>query len=525
MIKDVRRLYPNIPQDIFQEIIELDPTYKGNDSVGKYTKWMMVRYLKNDFDKNHIKDLLQQFIEKKPYLTNKDIGSYKSCKSLEDTLSQVKVQKTKRQELRGLQNKIRNASIEEDKIYEDDEWEIYTPSTYENSCKLGQGTKWCTASNSNDYYFNNYIRKGKLYILINKKDNAKYQFHFESKQFMDKGDEHIDIWSFFINYPYLKSALNIETKGDFITRNKEILLPNPNKPFITLDDNIDFEVERLSPGPTCLSLTITKHQQKPIYIDDSRLYEIYNLSKQNIVQKDSRIKIYQSLDEPSQLMINHGVVYYINGTDKIAVAPEDRTATNIIIDDDCTGIGQEAFSRCRDLVNLRIGENVTMIENFIFQNCSSLKYNIYDNAKYLGNNENPYLVLVEAINKDITTCTINNNTKIINGGAFQYCSNLTSIIIPDSVTNIGNGAFNNCSNLVNMIIGKGVKIISPFSIQWCDNLKKVYYNGTKEQWKKIKIYAFPHDDIFTKQKYYYSETKPTDSGDYWYYDRDGKIEE
>ena len=29
MIKDVRRLYSNIPQDIFKEIIELDPTYKG----------------------------------------------------------------------------------------------------------------------------------------------------------------------------------------------------------------------------------------------------------------------------------------------------------------------------------------------------------------------------------------------------------------------------------------------------------------------------------------------------------------
>ena len=156
MIKDVRRLYSNIPQDIFKEIIELDPTYRGNNSVGKYTKWMMARYLKHDFDKNHIKDLLQQFIEKKPYLANKDIGSYKSCKNLEDALSQVKIEKTKRQELRELQNKIRNASIEEDKIYEDDEWKIYTPSSYENSCKLGQRTKWCTASNSNDFYFNDY---------------------------------------------------------------------------------------------------------------------------------------------------------------------------------------------------------------------------------------------------------------------------------------------------------------------------------------------------------------------------------
>ena len=54
------------------------------------------------------------------------------------------------------------------------------------SCELGSGTEWCTAD-SRASYFERYIKDGPLYIFDNGK-GEKYQFHFESGQFMDKND-------------------------------------------------------------------------------------------------------------------------------------------------------------------------------------------------------------------------------------------------------------------------------------------------------------------------------------------------
>ena len=40
--------------------------------------------------------------------------------------------------------------------------------------------------------------------------------------------------------------------------------------------------------------------------------------------------------------------------------------------------------------------------------------------------------------------------------AFQYCSDLTSVTIPNSVTEIGANAFNNCSSLTSITIPNSV---------------------------------------------------------------------
>ena len=236
-----------------------------------------------------------------------------------------------------------------------------------------------------------------------------------------------------------------------------------------------------------------------------RLVELYNLSNINIeigradngcVGYYAKV-IHTSLDEPSNLVTSNGVIYYIEGTTKSAIGPVNINATSVTLDSDCTAINEFAFRECESLTSIEIPSSVTNIGDWAFQSCSSLKYNTYDNAKYLGNSENPYLVLVEAINRNITSCNINSNTKIIYDSAFSECSSLTSITIPSSVTSIGDGAF-----------------------WYCSSLTKVYYGGTESDWSNITISDY-NGALSSATRYYYSETAPAGEGNFWHYDTDG----
>lgn len=60
--------------------------------------------------------------------------------------------------------------------------------------KKGVTNRWCTAWEGDNSRFSYYNRQGPLYIIIPAKrndDNEKYQFHFETKQFMDFQDHQI----------------------------------------------------------------------------------------------------------------------------------------------------------------------------------------------------------------------------------------------------------------------------------------------------------------------------------------------
>ena len=90
-------------------------------------------------------------------------------------------------------------------------------------------------------------------------------------------------------------------------------------------------------------------------------------------------------------------------------------------------IATRAFASCNSLTNITIPNSVTDIGEAAFTSCNSLLYNEYDNAYYLGNESNPYLVLRKAKDYYINYCNINEYTKIIYANAFLWCENLTNI--------------------------------------------------------------------------------------------------
>jgi len=65
---------------------------------------------------------------------------------------------------------------------------LSVPQTETASCALGSGTRWCTAA-QNRNQFSYYSKYGPLYVWHDKKRKQKYQFHFETGQFMDAQDQ------------------------------------------------------------------------------------------------------------------------------------------------------------------------------------------------------------------------------------------------------------------------------------------------------------------------------------------------
>ncbi len=68
---------------------------------------------------------------------------------------------------------------------------------------------------------------------------------------------------------------------------------------------------------------------------------------------------------------------------------------------------------------------------------------------------------------DLTSVTIPNSVTSIGRSAFSWCTGLTSVTIPNSVTSIGYSAFNGCTGLTSITIPNSVTSIGGFAFNKC----------------------------------------------------------
>ena len=194
-IQDIQqKYYPNIDLNIMRQILSQgDPTWRQEkpDKMGKYGKWLLWLYQNRQLkleDLYKAKEYLTYFIKFAQKIEDKDINHYKTLPQLYLTVKPFMDDPT---QASSHQDEIRTAKEGAEKVYEDDVWLIVVPHTEEAAKYYGKNTQWCTAAD-NGNQFNYYNSQGPLYININKADNEKYQFHFESDQFMDETDTPIE---------------------------------------------------------------------------------------------------------------------------------------------------------------------------------------------------------------------------------------------------------------------------------------------------------------------------------------------
>lgn len=79
---------------------------------------------------------------------------------------------------------------------------------------------------------------------------------------------------------------------------------------------------------------------------------------------------------------------------------------------------------------------------------------------------------------------------------FTNRTDITDVILPTKLERLSKNAFAGCSNLKRVTIPRTVKLINEKCFDGCDSLEDIYYDGTEEEWKQIRIV---HEQILEKE--------------------------
>ena len=212
-----QKYYSKIPYETFLDIVMADPktNISGSGellSIGKYSKLLLSFYQKGslrDEDLAKAEEYLECVYSHNIAL---DVSKLKNLGDLYQVVQKYLISDTQ-----DLNEILKALVIDQDYklLHQGKDWNFYQPLTEKGSAYLGFATEWCTAwgqyclnkkYRERQNHFERHNGQGPLFIMMSKINPLnKYQFHFETNQFMDPKDSRINFTEFWPNKDEIKN--------------------------------------------------------------------------------------------------------------------------------------------------------------------------------------------------------------------------------------------------------------------------------------------------------------------------------
>lgn len=165
------------------------------------------------------------------------------------------------------------------------------------------------------------------------------------------------------------------------------------------------------------------------------------------------------------------------------------TATDVIVPNGVTAIGEKAFYENINIVNVTLPSTVKIIGYGAFRRCESL-YSVKFGGKETEIGEEAFYDCFS-----LRSINIPSSVKKIHKSAFGYCSGLKFLTLNEGLETIDDYAFNNSAISGKLVIPSTVKYIGLRVFNGCSNLSEVEFaNGTNTELKFHPLYS---TNVFT----------------------------
>lgn len=133
------------------------------------------------------------------------------------------------------------------------------------------------------------------------------------------------------------------------------------------------------------------------------------------------------------------------------------------------------YTNRENISSVQIGEGVTEIGRFAFQNCRNLaQVSLPNTLRKIG-------ISAFSVCKSLTSVHLPRSLTYIANSAFNG-SGLTSVTLPDNLTNLGDNVFADCKSLTEISIGTRITTIGA-NIFYNTKIQTVRYHGLKTDWE------------------------------------------